>query len=187
MRSMLGRHVANLPDPLMIIDFLKCVWIAQLLYTFAIASIKLAVLAFYWRLFAVKSRTMILVVAGMCIAWFIAIVSTALRSLISEFLTLTSLVVLRYFQLHTCTSSMGYYHCRRKVHPNPIYILGRICAQRRSRYHRSGDADALRVASTRSARTTTYTRRHVRPGNIHLCGFISPPHHLPTHTNRYLR
>ncbi|KAH9869189.1 hypothetical protein IAQ61_006394 [Plenodomus lingam] len=73
MRDMLGRHVADLPDPMMIIEFLKCVWIAQLMYTFAITSTKLAVLAFYWRLFAVSARVIIWVVAGMCIAWFIGI------------------------------------------------------------------------------------------------------------------
>lgn len=72
---MLGRHVANLPDPMMIIDFLRSVWLAQIFYTFAIASIKFSVLAFYWRLFAVNARVVILVVAGMCVAWFVAIVS----------------------------------------------------------------------------------------------------------------
>ncbi|CAO2657793.1 Nn.00g039190.m01.CDS01 [Neocucurbitaria sp. VM-36] len=73
MRSMLGRHVADLEDPLMIIDFLKSVWIAQVFYTFAIAGIKLAVLAFYWRLFSVNARNIIWIVSGMSIAWFIAI------------------------------------------------------------------------------------------------------------------
>lgn len=73
---MLGLHVTELPDPMMIIDFLKSIWIAQILYTFAIANIKFVVLAFYWRLFSVKMRAVIWVVAGMCVAWFIAIVST---------------------------------------------------------------------------------------------------------------
>ncbi|KAF2134347.1 hypothetical protein P153DRAFT_420062 [Dothidotthia symphoricarpi CBS 119687] len=72
MRSMLGRHVANLSHPLMVIDFLKSVWIAQMFYTFAIACIKFAVLAFYWRLFSVNARTVIWIVAGMCAAWYIA-------------------------------------------------------------------------------------------------------------------
>ncbi|KAF2848189.1 hypothetical protein T440DRAFT_500551 [Plenodomus tracheiphilus IPT5] len=62
MRDMLGRHVADLPDPMMLI-----------LYTCAIANIKLAVLAFYWRLFAVNARIAIWIVSGMCIAWFLAI------------------------------------------------------------------------------------------------------------------
>ncbi|KAF1844725.1 uncharacterized protein K460DRAFT_97550 [Cucurbitaria berberidis CBS 394.84] len=73
MRSMLGRHVDSLPNPLMIIDFLKCIWIAQIFYTFAIACIKFAVLAFYWRLFSVHARTAIWIVAAACVAWFIAI------------------------------------------------------------------------------------------------------------------
>lgn len=81
MRSMLGRHVANLPDPMMIIDFLRSVWIAQVFYTFAIASIKFAVLAFYWRLFSVNARIVIWVVFGMCVAWFIAIVGTPVHNL----------------------------------------------------------------------------------------------------------
>ena len=72
---MLGRHAADLANPLMIIDFLKSVWIAQVFYTFAIAGIKLAVLAFYWRLFSVSARYVIWVVSGMAVAWFIAIVS----------------------------------------------------------------------------------------------------------------
>jgi hypothetical protein len=71
---MLGLHVMELSNPLMIVDFLKIVFIANIFYTLCIANIKFVVLAFYWRLFSVQTRTMIWVVAGMCLAWFIAIV-----------------------------------------------------------------------------------------------------------------
>lgn len=78
---MLGLHVTQLADQMMIVDFLKYIWVAQIIYTFAIANIKFVVLAFYWRLFSVKMRAAIWIVAGMCIAWFIAIVSVSqLRS-----------------------------------------------------------------------------------------------------------
>ena len=82
MRPMLGRHAANLPDPIgMTMDFLKYVWIAQLIYTFVIASTKFAVLAFYWRLFSINARTTIWVVSGMCAAWWVSIVSVSIHSL----------------------------------------------------------------------------------------------------------
>jgi hypothetical protein len=85
MRSNLGRHVTDLSSPLEIIDFLRVVFIANIFYTFAIANIKFVVLAFYWRLFSVKMRTTIWIVAGMCVAWFVAIVglltcSTTIRN-----------------------------------------------------------------------------------------------------------
>ncbi|KAH7393772.1 hypothetical protein DE146DRAFT_659974 [Phaeosphaeria sp. MPI-PUGE-AT-0046c] len=73
MRPMLGVHVTELPNQMLIVDFLKSVYVGQILYTFAIANIKFVVLAFYWRLFSVKMRAVIWIVACMCIAWFIAI------------------------------------------------------------------------------------------------------------------
>jgi hypothetical protein len=51
------------------------VFIANILYTLCITSIKLSILAFYWRLFSVKGRTTIYIVTAMVIAWGIAIVS----------------------------------------------------------------------------------------------------------------
>jgi hypothetical protein len=72
---MLGLHVMELSNPLMLVDFLRIVFIANIFYTLCIANIKFVVLAFYWRLFSVQSRIMIWVVAGMCLSWFIAIVS----------------------------------------------------------------------------------------------------------------
>ena len=75
MRPMLGLHVADLPNPMMIVDFLKTIWIAQIFYTLGITANKFVVLAFYWRLFSIKMRMTIWVVGGLCTAWFIAIVS----------------------------------------------------------------------------------------------------------------
>jgi hypothetical protein len=81
MRPMLGRHVTDLENPLSIIDFLKGIWVAQIFYTMSIANIKFVVLAFYWRLFSVKMRMTIWVMAGACIAWFVAIVRHSLLRL----------------------------------------------------------------------------------------------------------
>jgi hypothetical protein len=75
MRQSLGVHVANLTDTTQLVDFLRYVFIANILYTLCITSIKLSILAFYWRLFSVKGRTTIYIVTAMVIAWGIAIVS----------------------------------------------------------------------------------------------------------------
>jgi hypothetical protein len=71
---MLGLHVTELPNPIMIVDFLKTIWIAQIFYTLGITANKFVVLAFYWRLFSIKMRVTIWVVGGLCASWFIAIV-----------------------------------------------------------------------------------------------------------------
>jgi hypothetical protein len=74
MRKSLGVHVAEITDPMRIIDFLRNIWIAQILYTFSISTIKFSVLAFYWRLFSIKGRRTIYVVTFMSASWLIAIV-----------------------------------------------------------------------------------------------------------------
>jgi hypothetical protein len=73
MRKSLGVHITVLMPP-DIIDFFKSVFIGQILYTFSITTIKLSVLAFYWRLFEIKARTTIYIVTAMSISWCIAIV-----------------------------------------------------------------------------------------------------------------
>lgn len=59
-------------------DFLQNIYVGQILYTLSITSIKLSVLAFYWRLFEIKARFTIMVVTACSIAWCIAIVSCRL-------------------------------------------------------------------------------------------------------------
>jgi hypothetical protein len=73
MRKSLGVHIIILTPP-DIIDFLKSVFIGQILYTFSITTIKLSVLAFYWRLFEIKARTTIYIVTAMSLSWCLAIV-----------------------------------------------------------------------------------------------------------------
>jgi hypothetical protein len=77
MRKSLGLHVTEFADvdPTRIVDFLRNVFIGQILYTFAITAIKFSVLAFYSRLFSVKGRVTIYIVTAMAASWCIAIVS----------------------------------------------------------------------------------------------------------------
>jgi hypothetical protein len=74
MRKSLGVHITDITNPLDIVDFLKSVFIGQILYTFSITTIKLSVLAFYWRLFEIKARVTIYIVTAMSISWCTAIV-----------------------------------------------------------------------------------------------------------------
>ena len=74
MREYLGKHAitqVRLPG---MIDFLRVLFIAQLFYTFCIVLNKLTVLAFYWRLFSVKSRAPLLAVGAIVVSWCIGIV-----------------------------------------------------------------------------------------------------------------
>jgi hypothetical protein len=74
MRKSLGVHITDITNPQDIVQFLKSVFIGQILYTFSITTIKLSVLAFYWRLFEIKARITIYVITAMSISWCIAIV-----------------------------------------------------------------------------------------------------------------
>ncbi|RYN42020.1 hypothetical protein AA0112_g1920 [Alternaria arborescens] len=73
MRESLGLHMYEITNPLQAIAFLRNIYIGQILYTLSITTIKLSVLAFYWRLFEIKSRKFIYVVTAASIAWCIAI------------------------------------------------------------------------------------------------------------------
>jgi hypothetical protein len=75
MRKLLGMHITAVTDPNEIVDFLRNVYIAQILYVLCIVAIKYSVLAFYWRLFSVRARTLIYVVTFMVTGWLIALVS----------------------------------------------------------------------------------------------------------------
>ena len=58
-----------------VVVWLQCVFAAQLLYAVAIGLIKASLLAFYWRLFSVRSRVPLLASAAVVAAWCIATVS----------------------------------------------------------------------------------------------------------------
>lgn len=73
MRKSLGMHVLDVPIP-DLIQFLKWVFIAQLLYVWGIAIIKFSILAFYWRLFSVAARIPIAVVCAIVFAWIMSLV-----------------------------------------------------------------------------------------------------------------
>lgn len=75
MRESLGLHINEIENPLQIVAFLKNVYVGNILYTLSITTIKLSVLAFYWRLFEIKARITICVVTAAAVAWCIAIVS----------------------------------------------------------------------------------------------------------------
>ena len=72
-RPQLGRHANELDLPT-IIQFMKFVFPAQLLYVVALAFIKCSLLAFYWRLFSIRSRGPIIAGVVIVIAWCIAVV-----------------------------------------------------------------------------------------------------------------
>lgn len=74
MRISLGLHITTITNPFQIIDFLKNIYIANLLYTCCITCTKLSILGFYWRLFSLKARYVIYATLGAVIAWWIAIV-----------------------------------------------------------------------------------------------------------------
>ncbi|EMD61100.1 hypothetical protein GGP41_010008 [Bipolaris sorokiniana] len=73
MRDSLGLHIYEIENPLQIIAFLKNIYVGNILYTLCITSVKLSVLAFYWRLFEIKARITIYIVTAAAIAWCTAI------------------------------------------------------------------------------------------------------------------
>ena len=73
MRKQLGLHAAGIA-PADIIDFLRNVFIAQMLYVWAISTIKFSVLAFYWRLFSVNARIAIYIGMFLSVGWLITLV-----------------------------------------------------------------------------------------------------------------
>lgn len=80
MRESLGLHINEIENPLQIVAFLKNVYVGNILYTLSITTIKLSVLAFYWRLFEIKARITICVVTAAAVAWCIAILLCVILS-----------------------------------------------------------------------------------------------------------
>ena len=140
MRESLGLHMYEITNPLQAIAFLRNIYIGQILYTLSITTIKLSVLAFYWRLFEIKSRKFIYVVTAASIAWCIAIVSRTYASE-SDRIQLTPLTArLRNLQLLPHTGRLGHHHHRRLLLPIRALSLRqlghqyrhRLCARRRA-------------------------------------------------------
>ncbi|CAI6337187.1 unnamed protein product [Periconia digitata] len=75
MRISLGLHITDITNPLQVMDFLRNIYVANMLYTCCISAIKLSILGFYWRLFSLKARVVIYITLGMVLAWWIAIMA----------------------------------------------------------------------------------------------------------------
>ncbi|RMX90154.1 hypothetical protein D0869_00326 [Hortaea werneckii] len=73
LRPWLGKHAGTEVSIPHVVDFLRNLFVAQLLYTVCITLNKATILAFYWRLFSVRSRIPILAVTAVVVAWFVAI------------------------------------------------------------------------------------------------------------------
>jgi hypothetical protein len=78
-----GMHIEDINRDLTLIyhDFFLTVWIAELLYSFALTATKLAILACYWRIFNVTSiKLPIKVLVTLVISWLIVRVSASCSS-----------------------------------------------------------------------------------------------------------
>ncbi|GAB1734328.1 hypothetical protein NU195Hw_g9169t1 [Hortaea werneckii] len=73
LRPWLGKHAGTEVSIPHVVDFLRNLFVAQLLYTVCITLNKSTILAFYWRLFSVRSRIPILAVTAVVVAWFLSI------------------------------------------------------------------------------------------------------------------
>ncbi|RMZ12218.1 hypothetical protein D0864_00759 [Hortaea werneckii] len=73
MRPWLGKHAGTEVSIPHVVEFLRNLFVAQLLYTVCITLNKSTILAFYWRLFSVRSRIPILAVTAVVVAWFLSI------------------------------------------------------------------------------------------------------------------
>lgn len=74
LRNTLGHHI-EVVGIFSIEPFLKAFYSAQLLYVVDIAIIKISILLFYWRLFAVSSRRPIILMMTILGVWAISLVS----------------------------------------------------------------------------------------------------------------
>jgi len=76
----LGKHFASVlqsPEDAAKVDaFSLCLWIANLLYVASVASMKLSIVALYWKLFGVDRKSKLPLVAMGCVIcmWFIGAV-----------------------------------------------------------------------------------------------------------------
>lgn len=169
----------EITNPLQAIAFLRNIYIGQILYTLSITTIKLSVLAFYWRLFEIKSRKFIYVVTAASIAWCIAIVSRTYASE-SDRIQLTPLTArLRNLQLLPHTGRVGHHHHKRKMHSDPRHLPRRFGAQCDPRLHHRRHASSARLAPARTNCSTHRSSGHVRPWHLHRHRLARTVDHLP--------
>ena len=77
-----GRHV-QVATPETLVKFFKLLYALNIVYPFAISSIKLSIILFYRRIFAVPSTVKPLMLIAIIVgAWCIAVVSTVVRAVL---------------------------------------------------------------------------------------------------------
>lgn len=57
-----------------VVDFLRYLFAASLTYVFAIAFIKLTILALYWKLFSITARVPIAILFSSVVIWMVVLV-----------------------------------------------------------------------------------------------------------------
>ncbi|EEU40511.1 uncharacterized protein NECHADRAFT_76849 [Fusarium vanettenii 77-13-4] len=77
MRPYLGRHVGTDVSMEQVVDFLRYLFAASLTYVFAIAFIKLTILALYWKLFSITARVPIAILFSSVVIWMVVLVLVA--------------------------------------------------------------------------------------------------------------
>ncbi|KAI8724005.1 hypothetical protein NCS52_00257400 [Fusarium sp. LHS14.1] len=77
MRPYLGRHVGTDVSMDQVVDFLRYLFAASLTYVFAIAFIKLTILALYWKLFSITARVPIAILFSSVVIWMVVLVLVA--------------------------------------------------------------------------------------------------------------
>ncbi|KAJ4250326.1 hypothetical protein NW757_007159 [Fusarium falciforme] len=77
LRPYLGRHVGTDVSMEQLVDFLRYLFAASLTYVFAIAFIKLTILALYWKLFSITARVPIAILFSSVVIWMVVLVFVA--------------------------------------------------------------------------------------------------------------
>ncbi|KAJ4227040.1 hypothetical protein NW759_004414 [Fusarium solani] len=77
LRPYLGRHVGTDVSMEQVVDFLRYLFAASLTYVFAIAFIKLTILALYWKLFSITARVPIAILFSSVVIWMVVLVFVA--------------------------------------------------------------------------------------------------------------
>lgn len=80
-----------------VVDFLRYLFVASLTYVFAIALIKLTILALYWKLFSITARIPITILFSSVVIWMVVLASCTLP--------------LTHLQLLTCQVFVATFSC----------------------------------------------------------------------------
>jgi hypothetical protein len=113
-------------DPALIYyDFFLTVWIADLLYSFALTATKLAILACYWRIFNVTSiKLPIKGLVTLVIGWLIVRVSASCSSSLASIETNTFLDCSNCASLQPSSRLLGQVHIRELHHRRSNILHG---------------------------------------------------------------